>query len=61
MVVWGNTLPLLSQLSVLFLSVLNSTRQNPSQLDSSTMVALGHIVCGIKTSDMRHLNAVEFR
>ncbi|KAJ8340744.1 hypothetical protein SKAU_G00353770 [Synaphobranchus kaupii] len=48
------------QLSVLFLSVLNSTRQNPSQMESSTMVALGHIVCGISTADMRNLNAVEF-
>ncbi|XP_035275396.1 stereocilin [Anguilla anguilla] len=48
------------QLSILFLSVLNSTRQTPSQLDSSTMVALGYIVCGIKTTDMRNLNAVEF-
>ncbi|KAJ8247821.1 hypothetical protein GJAV_G00250900 [Gymnothorax javanicus] len=48
------------QLPVLFLSVLNSTKQSPSQLDSSSIVALGHIVCGIRTTDMRKLNAVEF-
>ncbi|KAG9352075.1 hypothetical protein JZ751_020488, partial [Albula glossodonta] len=48
------------QLSVLFLSVLNSTKRNPSQLESSTLVALGHIICGITVADMRHLNAVEF-
>ncbi|KAJ8417647.1 hypothetical protein AAFF_G00224900 [Aldrovandia affinis] len=48
------------QLSALFLSVLNSTKQTPSQLDSSTLVALGHIVCGINSADMRNLNAVEF-
>ncbi|XP_061102953.1 uncharacterized protein strc1 [Conger conger] len=52
---WSST-----QLPVLFLSVLNSTRQTPSQLDSSTMVALGHIICGINTADMKNLNAVEF-
>ncbi|XP_018595096.1 stereocilin [Scleropages formosus] len=47
------------QLSILFSSVLNSTKLSPNQLDSSTLVALGHIVCGIKTSDMQNLKAVE--
>ncbi|CAB1339535.1 unnamed protein product, partial [Coregonus sp. 'balchen'] len=49
------------QLAVLSSSVLNSTQVGPSQLDSSTLVAMGHILCGIKDSDMRSLNAVEFR
>ncbi|XP_071257607.1 stereocilin [Salvelinus alpinus] len=48
------------QLAVLSSSVLNSTQVGPSQLDSSTLVAMGHILCGIKDSDMRSLNAVEF-
>ncbi|XP_067297525.1 uncharacterized protein strc1 [Pseudorasbora parva] len=48
------------QLKTLFSTVLNSTRKNPSQLDSSTFVALGHIVCGIDAPVMRSLNPVEF-
>ncbi|XP_045071302.1 stereocilin-like [Coregonus clupeaformis] len=48
------------QLAVLSSSVLNSTQVGPSQLDSSTLVAMGHILCGINYSDMRSLNAVEF-
>lgn len=50
-----------SQLSTLFAVVLNSTKQSPSQLDSSTLVAMGHIVCGAKTTEMNLFNAVEFR
>ncbi|KAK2913811.1 hypothetical protein Q8A67_002210 [Cirrhinus molitorella] len=48
------------QLKSLFSTVLNSTRKTPSQLDSSTFVALGHIVCGIDAPIMRNLNPVEF-
>ncbi|XP_056317568.1 stereocilin-like [Danio aesculapii] len=48
------------QLKTLFSTVLNSSKKNPSQLDSSTFVALGHIVCGIDASVMRSLNPVEF-
>lgn len=50
-----------SQLATLFAVVLNSTKQSPSQLDSSTLVAMGHIVCGAKTTEMNLFNAVEFR
>ncbi|KAM3624737.1 uncharacterized protein V6R79_000765 [Siganus canaliculatus] len=52
---WNNR-----QLAALFTTVLNSTKQNPSQLDSSTLVALGYVVCGAKTTDMNLFNAVEF-
>ncbi|KAL1007173.1 hypothetical protein UPYG_G00082990 [Umbra pygmaea] len=48
------------QLAVLASSVLNSTKLGPSQLDSSTLVATGYILCGMKVSDMRSLNPVEF-
>ncbi|KTG41981.1 hypothetical protein cypCar_00006956 [Cyprinus carpio] len=48
------------QLKSLFSTVLNSTRKTPSQLDSSTFVALGHIVCGIDAPIMRILDPVEF-
>ncbi|XP_029701949.1 stereocilin [Takifugu rubripes] len=48
------------QLAVLFAVVLNSTKQSPSQLDSSTLVAMGHLVCGAKTTEMNLFNAVEF-
>lgn len=56
-----NYLCLQLQLKSLFSTVLNSTRKTPSQLDSSTFVALGHIVCGIDAPIMRNLNPVEFR
>uniref|UniRef100_UPI0037E98643 stereocilin n=1 Tax=Semicossyphus pulcher TaxID=241346 RepID=UPI0037E98643 len=52
---WSNR-----QLAALFTSVLNSTKQSPSQLDSSTLVAMGYIVCGAKTTEMNLFNAVEF-
>ncbi|XP_056134793.1 stereocilin [Lampris incognitus] len=52
---WSNR-----QLAVLFATLLNSTKLGPSQLDSSTLVAMGHIVCGAKTTEMRTFNAVEF-
>ncbi|XP_059211235.1 stereocilin [Centropristis striata] len=52
---WNNR-----QLSALFTTVLNSTQQSPSQLDSSTLVAMGHIVCGAKTTEINSFNAVEF-
>ncbi|XP_030613446.1 stereocilin [Archocentrus centrarchus] len=48
------------QLAALFSTVLNSTKQSPSQLDSSTLVAMGYIVCGAKATEMRSFNAVEF-
>ncbi len=56
-----NDLCLQLQLKSLFSTVLNSTRKTPSQLDSSTFVALGHIVCGIDAPVMRNLNPVELR
>ncbi|XP_071344768.1 uncharacterized protein strc1 [Trachinotus anak] len=52
---WSNR-----QLAALFTAVLNSTRQSPSQLDSSMLVAMGYIVCGAKTAEMNSFNAVEF-
>ncbi|CAJ1049754.1 uncharacterized protein strc1 [Xyrichtys novacula] len=52
---WNNR-----QLAVLFVTILNSTKQSPSQLDSSTFVAMGYIVCGAKTTDINLFNAVEF-
>ncbi|XP_061743275.1 stereocilin [Nerophis ophidion] len=48
------------QLAALFAATLNSTKLHPSQLDSSTLVAVGHIVCGAKATDMSSFNAVEF-
>ncbi|XP_071762031.2 uncharacterized protein strc1 [Centroberyx gerrardi] len=48
------------QLAVLFTTLLNSTKQSPTQLDSSTLVAMGYIVCGAKATEMRVFNAVEF-
>ncbi|KAK9542838.1 hypothetical protein VZT92_000666 [Zoarces viviparus] len=52
---WSNR-----QLSALFTTVLNSTEQSPSQLDSSTLVAMGYIVCGAQTTEITSFNAVEF-
>ncbi|XP_056240770.1 uncharacterized protein strc1 isoform X1 [Seriola aureovittata] len=52
---WSNR-----QLAALFTTVLNSTKQSPSQLDSSTLVAMGYIVCGAKTAEINSFNAVEF-
>ncbi|KAK1802165.1 hypothetical protein P4O66_021833, partial [Electrophorus voltai] len=48
------------QLGLLFSAMLTSTNKNPSQLDSSSFVALGYIICGIETPVIRNLNAVEF-
>ncbi|XP_029951152.1 stereocilin [Salarias fasciatus] len=48
------------QLSPLFASVLKSTQQSPSQLDSSTLVSLGHIVCGASIAEMNTFNPIEF-
>uniref|UniRef100_A0A3B4WAQ7 Stereocilin 1 n=1 Tax=Seriola lalandi dorsalis TaxID=1841481 RepID=A0A3B4WAQ7_SERLL len=53
---WSNR-----QLAALFTTVLNSTKQSPSQLDSSTLVAMGYIVCGAKTAEINSFNAVEFK
>ncbi|XP_034437301.1 stereocilin isoform X1 [Hippoglossus hippoglossus] len=52
---WSNR-----QLAALFTTVLNSTKRTPSQLDSSTLVAMGHIVCGAKDTEIKAFNAVEF-
>ncbi|XP_039991865.1 stereocilin isoform X2 [Xiphias gladius] len=52
---WSNR-----QLAAVFTAVLNSTKQSPSQLDSSTLVAMGYIVCGAKTTEINSFNAVEF-
>ncbi|XP_068596984.1 uncharacterized protein strc1 [Brachionichthys hirsutus] len=49
-----------SQLHALFNAVLNATSQSPSQLDSSMLVAMGHIVCGADALEMNLFNAVEF-
>ncbi|XP_068165975.1 stereocilin [Antennarius striatus] len=49
-----------SQLEALFSAVLNSTKQSPSQLDSSILVAMGNIVCGADVEEMNLFNAVEF-
>ncbi|XP_058484473.1 stereocilin [Solea solea] len=50
-----------TQLAALFTTVLRSTRRvSPSQLDSSTLVAMGYIVCGATVADMNLFNAVEF-
>ncbi|XP_055059364.2 stereocilin isoform X1 [Misgurnus anguillicaudatus] len=48
------------QLKSIFSTVLNSTRRSVTQLDSSTLVALGHIVCGIEAPVLLNLNATEF-
>lgn len=56
---WSPLFP--CQLAVLFTTVLNSTKQTPSQLHSSTLVALGYAVCGARTAEMNLFNAVEFR
>ncbi|KAG7244349.1 hypothetical protein INR49_004049 [Caranx melampygus] len=52
---WSNR-----QLAALFTTVLNSTKQSPSQLESSTLVSMGYIVCGAKTTEINSFNAVEF-
>lgn len=57
----GHTSCFPSQLAALFSTVLNSTKQSPSQLDSSTLVSLGYVLCGAKTTEMNLFNAVEFR
>ncbi|XP_019722788.1 stereocilin [Hippocampus comes] len=49
-----------NQLVALFTTTLNSTKLNPSQLDSSILVAIGYMVCGAKTTEMSSFNAVEF-
>ncbi|XP_037103952.1 stereocilin [Syngnathus acus] len=48
------------QLIALFTTTLNSTKLNPSQLDSSTLVAIGYMMCGAKLTEISSFNAVEF-
>ncbi|PWA18871.1 hypothetical protein CCH79_00005065 [Gambusia affinis] len=48
------------QLTALFTAVLNSTKLVPSMLDSSMLVALGHIVCGAQIAAINTFNNVEF-
>ncbi|XP_077374382.1 uncharacterized protein strc1 [Festucalex cinctus] len=52
---WSN-----KQLVALFTTMLNSTNLNPSQLNSSILVAIGYMVCGAKATEMSSFNAVEF-
>ncbi|XP_021165239.2 stereocilin [Fundulus heteroclitus] len=52
---WNNR-----QLAALFTTVLNSNKLTPSQLDSSMLVALGHVVCGAQTTMIKTFNNVEF-
>ncbi|XP_054900737.1 stereocilin [Poeciliopsis prolifica] len=48
------------QLAALFTVVLSSTKLTPSKLDSSMLVALGHIVCGAQIAEINTFNNVEF-
>ncbi|KAK3510278.1 hypothetical protein QTP70_032702, partial [Hemibagrus guttatus] len=48
------------ELGVLFSTVLNFTKQTPQQLNSSSLVALGHMICGIEAYVIQTLNPVEF-
>ncbi|KAK0144905.1 Stereocilin [Merluccius polli] len=48
------------QLPVLFSTVVNSTTLSPNQMDSSTLVAMGHLVCGATVTEIQTFNAVEF-
>ncbi|KAF5904403.1 stereocilin-like, partial [Clarias magur] len=48
------------QLGVLFSTVLNFTKQTPSRMNSSSLVALGHVVCGIDAPVIDSLNPVQF-
>ncbi|CAL8246780.1 unnamed protein product [Lota lota] len=48
------------QLPVLFSTVVNSLKLSPNQLDSSTLVAMGHMVCGATATEIQTFNAVEF-
>uniref|UniRef100_H3ART2 CTD small phosphatase like 2 n=1 Tax=Latimeria chalumnae TaxID=7897 RepID=H3ART2_LATCH len=50
----------LNQLSLLYTAFQNSAKQATTDLDSVSIVALGCIICGIKTSGIRMLNPVEF-
>ncbi|KAJ3593903.1 hypothetical protein NHX12_006236 [Muraenolepis orangiensis] len=48
------------QLPVLFSTVVNSTHLSPNQLDSSSLVAMGHMVCGATAAEILNFNPVEF-
>ncbi|XP_034047632.1 stereocilin-like [Thalassophryne amazonica] len=52
---WNN-----SQLAALFGATLRSIAWSESQLESSTLVAMGHIVCGATPAQMKRFNPVEF-
>ncbi|XP_073319943.1 uncharacterized protein strc1 [Pagrus major] len=52
---WSNR-----QLAALFTTILNSTELTASQFDSSMLEAMGYVVCGAKTTEIRLFNAVEF-
>ncbi|XP_032906147.1 stereocilin [Amblyraja radiata] len=48
------------KLTVLFTTFLHVNRLSVEELDSVSLVALGHIICGIKPADMAAINPVEF-
>ncbi|XP_067874465.1 stereocilin [Heterodontus francisci] len=48
------------KLTVLFTSFLRVNRHRVDELDSVTLVALGHIICGIKAADMSAINPRQF-
>ncbi|KAF7664414.1 hypothetical protein LDENG_00177850 [Lucifuga dentata] len=48
------------QLTTLYSNVIVFTDRTASQLDSSTLVAMGNIVCGAQPTEMNVFNAVEF-
>ncbi|XP_029442587.1 stereocilin-like [Rhinatrema bivittatum] len=49
-----------SQLSILFRNFLNTSQRSVSDLDSVQLVALGDIICGMKTSDIAKIKPEEF-
>ncbi|XP_056464092.1 uncharacterized protein strc1 [Gadus chalcogrammus] len=49
-----------TQLPVLFQNVVKDILLSPNQLDSSTLVAMGHIVCGANAAEIQTFNATEF-
>ncbi|XP_072133971.1 stereocilin [Mobula birostris] len=48
------------KLSVLFTTFLHVNRLRVDELDSASLVALGHIICGIKPADMSAINPMQF-
>ncbi|XP_059808438.1 stereocilin [Hypanus sabinus] len=48
------------KLTVLFTTFLHVNRLRVDELDSASLVALGHIICGIKPADMSAINPMQF-